>query len=86
MASKGSQALFRHRSICNRNKSMTVSDNTEAAEGLGDFFESLGKKGVNASEKMAKNFLQKLGRVLKVGANVATAFASRCLKQFYQPT
>ena len=30
--------------ICNRKKSMIVSDDTIKAEGLGDFFQNLGKK------------------------------------------
>ena len=33
-------------SICNRKKSMIVSDNTIQAEGLGDFFKNLGKKKI----------------------------------------
>ena len=42
-----------------------------AAEGLSDFFlKSLGKKTVNASEKMATNVLQNLGTALEIGANV----------------
>ena len=64
-------------SICNRKKSMIVSDNTIQAEGLGDFFKNLGKKGLNVSKKMAKNVLKNPGRALEIGANVGTAFASR---------
>ena len=41
--SKGSKVLLGYCSICNRKKSMTVSDNTKQAEGLGDFFKNLGK-------------------------------------------
>ena len=37
---------------------MIVSDNTMQAEGLGDFFKNLGKKGLNVSKKMAKNVLK----------------------------
>ena len=40
--------------ICNRKKTMIVSDNVIQAEGLGDFFKKLGKKGLNVSKKMAK--------------------------------
>ena len=40
--------------VCNRKKSMIVSDNVIQAEGLGDFFKNLGKKGLNVSKKMAK--------------------------------
>ena len=63
--------------ICNRKKSMIVSDNVIQAEGLGDFFKNLGKKGLNLSKKMAKNVLKIPGRALEIGANVGTAFASR---------
>ena len=35
--------LVRQCSICNRKQSEIVSDNTKQAEGLGDFFKSLGK-------------------------------------------
>ena len=38
--------------ICDRKKSMIVSDNTIQAEGLGDFFKNLGK----VSSKAAKNW------------------------------
>ena len=43
--------------ICNRKKSMIVGDNTIQAEGLGDFFKNLGKKGLNVSKKTAKNVI-----------------------------
>ena len=56
---------------------MTVSDNTIKAEGLGDFFKNLGKKGLNVSKKMAKNVLKNPGTALEIGANVGSAFASR---------
>ena len=56
MTSKGSKILIGYCSVCNRKKSMTVSDDTIKAEGLGDFFKNLGKKGLNVSKKMAKTF------------------------------
>ena len=43
--------------VCNKKKSMIVSDNTKQAEGLGDFFKKLGKTGLNVSKKMEKNVL-----------------------------
>ena len=55
ITSKGAKVLIGYCSICNRKKSMTVSDNTIKAEGLGDFFKNLGKKRLNVSKKMAKN-------------------------------
>ena len=58
-------------------KAMIVSDNVIQAEGLGNFFKNLGKKGLNVSKKMAKNVLKNPGRALEIGANVGTAFASR---------
>ena len=61
-------------------KTMTVSDNTIQAEGLGDFFKNLGKKGLDVSKKMAKNVLGKSSRALDVTADIATATASRTLK------
>ena len=54
--------------VCNRKKSMIVSDNTIQAEGLGDFFKNLGKKGLNISKKMAKNVLSNPGRALDLTA------------------
>ena len=44
ITSKGSKVLIGICSICNRKKSMTVSDDTIKAEGLGGFFKNLGKK------------------------------------------
>ena len=37
ITSKGSKVLIGYCSVCNRKKSMTVSDNTIKAEGLGSF-------------------------------------------------
>ena len=67
--------------ICDKRKSMIVSDNTIEAEGLGDFFKNLGKKGLNVSKKMAKNVLSNPGRALDLTAKIATAAASRNSKQ-----
>ena len=67
--------------VCNRKKSMIVSDNVIQAEGLGDFFKNLGKKGLNASKKMAKNVLSNPRRALDLTAKIATAAASRNSKQ-----
>ena len=67
--------------VCNRKKSMIVSDNVIQAEGLGDFFKNLGKKGLNASKKMAKNVLSNPGGALDLTAKIATAAASRNSKQ-----
>ena len=63
--------------LCAIKKSVIVSDNTRQAEGLGDFFKNLGKKGLNVSEKMAKNVLSNPGRALDLTAKIATAAVSK---------
>ena len=76
ITSKGSKILIGYCSVCNREKSMTVSDNTLKAEGLGDFFKNLGKVSSEAAKKLATNALKNPSRFLEIGANVATAAAS----------
>ena len=43
--------------ICNRKKTMIVSDNVIQAEGLSDFFKNLGKTSVKVGKKLAENVL-----------------------------
>ena len=62
-------------------KTIIVSDNTIQAEGLGDFFENLGKRGLNVSKKMAKNVLSSPGRALDLTAKSATAAVFKNSKQ-----
>ena len=81
ITSKSSKILIGYCSICKRKKSMTVSDDTMKAKGLGNFFKILGKKGLRVSKKMAKNVLTNPGRVLDLTAKIATAAASRNSKQ-----
>ena len=78
---KDIKLLFGKCVICNREKSMIVSDKTIQAEGLGVFFNNLGKKGLNVSKKMTKNVLSNPGRALEITAKIATATASRNSKQ-----
>ena len=85
ITSKGSKVLFGYCSICNRNKSMNVSDNTIQAEGFGDFCKKLGKKGVNVSKKMAKNVLSIPRRDLDLTAKIAEAAAAPNSKQALLP-
>ena len=56
---------------------MTVSDNIIKAEGLVSFFKNLGKISAKAGKKLATNVLKNPARALEIGANVATAAASR---------
>ena len=80
ITSKGSKVLIGYCSICNRKKSMTVSDNTIKAEGLGSFFKNLGKVSAKAGKKLATNVLKNPGRALEIGANIATAAATKSPK------
>ena len=65
--------------ICDRRKSMIVSDNTIHAEGLGDFFENLGKISAKAGKKLAKNVISNPGRAY-LTAKIATAAATKSPK------
>ena len=66
--------------ICDRKKSMIVSDNVIQAEGLGDFFKNLGKISAKAGKKLAKNILSNPGRALDLTAKIATAAAFKSPK------
>ena len=70
--------LFGKCEVCNRKKTMIVSDKTIEADGLGDRFKNLGK---NVSKKLAKNVLSNPGRALDLTAKITTAAASRNSKQ-----
>ena len=80
LTSEGSKVLLGACSICNRRKSMTVSDNTITAECLGDFLKNLGKERLIVSKNMARNVLKNPGRALEIGANAGSAFAARSPK------
>ena len=58
---------------CRRNKSMTVSDATIEAEGLKDFFKSVGRDTVNIGKKVANNPV----RALETASKIGSASASR---------
>ena len=73
--------LVGQRSICNRRKSMIVSDNTIQAEGLGESFKNLGKKRLNVSKKMSKNVMSNPGGALDLTAIIATAAVCKKSKQ-----
>ena len=77
ITSKGSKVLIGYCSICNRKKSMTVSDNTIKAEGLSSFFKSLGKISAKAGKKLATNVLKNPGRALEITSNISTAAATK---------
>ena len=66
--------------ICNRKKTMIVSDNVIQAEGLGNFFKNLGKISAKAGKKLAKNVISNPGRALDLTAKIATAAATKSPK------
>ena len=66
--------------ICDRKKSMIVSDSVIQAEDLGSFFKNLGKISAKAGKKLAKNVLSNPGRALDLTAKIATAAATKSPK------
>ena len=73
ITSKGTKMLKGNCVKCKRNKSMTVSDATKEAEGLKDFFKSVGKATVNFGKKVANNPV----RALEIASKIGSAAASR---------
>ena len=73
ISSKGSKMLRGSCAKCRRNKSMTVSDATIEAEGLKDFFKSVGKAMVNFGEKVATNPV----KAIEIASKIGSAAASR---------
>ena len=73
ITSKGTKMLKGICSKCKRNKSMAVSDATTAAEGLKDFFNSVGKATVKFGKKVANNTV----RALEIASKIGSAAASR---------
>ena len=59
ITSKGGKVLIGYSSICNRKRSMTISDNTMQAEGLGSSFKKLRRISVRAGKKLATIVLKK---------------------------
>ena len=62
--------------ICNRNKSLIVSERTINAEGLGDFLKHLGKATAKAAQNVGTKILNNPGRALEIAANIGFAAAS----------
>ena len=66
--------------VCDRKKTMIVSDNVIQAEGLDGFFKNLGKISAKAGKKLAKNVISNPGRALDLTAKIATAAATKSPK------
>ena len=71
VSTKGTQMLKGNCVKCKRNKSVTVSDATIEAEGLKDFFKSVGRVTVNFGKKVANNPLRALEIASKIGSAAA---------------
>ena len=69
---KGTKTFRGNFTKCKRNKSMTVSDATIEAEGLKDFFRSVGKATFNFGKKVANNPVRALGISSKIGSAAAS--------------
>ena len=67
-------------SICNRKKSMIVSNNTIQADGLGSFFKNLGRISAKAGKNLPTNVIKNSGRALEITSNIATAAATKSPK------
>ena len=72
ITSKGTKMLKGNCVLCRRNKSMTVSDATIEAEGLKDFFKSVGRATVNFGKKVANNPVRALEIAIKIGSAAAS--------------
>ena len=73
ITSKGTKMLKGNCVKFKKNKSMTVSDATIEAEGLKDFFKSVGRATVNFGKKVANNPV----RTLEIASKIGSAAASR---------
>ena len=62
---------------------MTVSDNTIGAESLGDFFKSLGKKGLNASKKWQTSYWKIREQLWKLEQTLLRHLHFEALGQLY---
>ena len=72
ITSEGIKMLTGNCVKCKRNNSMTVSDATIDAEGLKDFFKSVGKATVNFGKKVANNPV----RALEIASKIESVAAS----------
>ena len=72
ITSKGTKILKGNCVLWRRNKSMTVSDAKIEAEGLKDFFKSVGRATVNFGKKVANNPVRELEIASKIGSAAAS--------------
>ena len=72
VSAKGTKMLRGNYVKCRKNKSITVSDGRIDAEGLKDFFKSIGKATVNFGKKVANNPVRVLEKACKIGSAAAS--------------
>ena len=77
--SKTGQSLLIGNCVICKKKSMTFNDKTLAAEGLGNFFETIGKKSAEAGKKTT-NKNKRPRRASKAGAKSGSRAVSRNFK------
>ena len=80
VTSKASEVQNGYCSICNRKKSMTVSDNKIQTESLSSLFKSLGRISAKAGKKLATNVLKNPSRASEASANIDTAAVTKSPK------
>ena len=68
--------------ICDRKKSIIVSDITIQAERLGSFIKNLGRISAKAGKKLTTILWKNPGRALEVTSNIANAEQLKAQKQF----
>ena len=83
MTSKGSILIIVPCSICHGKKSTFVTDNTEQAEGLGDFFKNLGEKGPKVTKRWQKKFKKLLDERWKSVLTMVVHLLLEALKKLY---
>ena len=81
--SESSEVLIGQFSICNRKKTLTVSDNRITGERFGGFLKSLVTKRHNVSKKMAKNVLKNPGTARKLKQTLVLQLHPEALKWLY---
>ena len=84
ITSKGSKVLIGYCSACNRKKSMTISDNTIKADGLGSFFKNVGTLFAKAGKKLQPMYQKILLELLKLVLTLPPQLQVEILKTYYQ--
>ena len=84
MTSKVSKVLIGFCSVCNRKKSMTVSDDTIKADGLGSFFKNVGTLSAKAGKKLQPMYQKILLEFLKMVLTLPPQLQVEILKTYYQ--